>query len=103
MGVQIPLVAIARLITGHVHLAEVSAMQFDSRRADADGYLEFIWRTDVPRPEGVRPQAIALITSEVDLSTGEPCFYGVYGIHTVVGATVADCKAELFALIEAGQ
>jgi hypothetical protein len=78
-------------------------MKFDSRRADADGYLEFIWRTDVPRPEGIRPQAIALITSEVDLSTGEPCFYGIYGLHTVVGSTVHDCKQELFALIEAGQ
>jgi hypothetical protein len=78
-------------------------MQFNSRRADADGYLEFIWRTDVPRPEGVRPQAIALITDEFDLSTGERHFYGIYGLHTVVAATVADCKAELFALIEAGQ
>jgi len=78
-------------------------MQFDSRRANADGYLELIWRTDVPRPEGVRPQAIALITSEVDLSTGEPCFYGVYGIHTVDGPTVSAVKQELFALIEAGQ
>lgn len=78
-------------------------MKFDSRRADADGYLEFIWRTDVPRPEGVRPRAIALITSETDLSTGEQCFYGIYGLHTVVGSTVSACKQELFALIEAGQ
>jgi hypothetical protein len=78
-------------------------MQFNSRRADADGYLEFIWRTDVPRPEGVRPQAIALITDEFDLSTGERHFYGIYGLHTVVGSTVSACKQELFALIEAGQ
>ena len=66
-------------------------MQFDSRRADADGYLEFIWRTDVC------PQAIALITE------AEGAYHGIYGLHTVVAATVADCKAELFALIEAGQ
>jgi hypothetical protein len=72
-------------------------MQFDSRRADADGYLEFIWRTDVPRPEGVRPQAIALITG------AEGAYYGMYGLYTVVAATVSACKAELFALIEAGQ
>lgn len=72
-------------------------MQFDSRRADADGYLEFIWRTDVPHPEGTRPQAIALITHV------EGAYHGMYGLHTVVGSTVADCKQELFALIEAGQ
>lgn len=72
-------------------------MQFDSRRADADGYLEFIWLTDVPRPEGVRPQAIALITE------AEGAYHGIYGLQTVVGPTVSAVKQELFALIEAGQ
>lgn len=72
-------------------------MRFASRRASCPGYLEFIWRSDVERPAGVNPQAIAMIT-EID-----GAYHGVYGIHTVVGPTVAACKAELFALIEAGQ
>jgi len=77
-------------------------MQFDSRRADADGYLEFIWRTDVPLPEGVRPQAIAFIT-DIYNTPRKRWFYGCYGIHTVEGSTVSAVKQELFALIEAGQ
>lgn len=71
-------------------------MRFASRRASCPGYLEFIW-PDVKRPAGVNPQAIALIT-EID-----GAYHGVYGIHTVVGPTVAACKEELFALIESGQ
>jgi len=35
-------------------------MRFDSRRASCPGYLEFIWRTDIERPAGTNPQAIAL-------------------------------------------
>lgn len=74
-------------------------MKFDSRRADVIGYLEFIWRTDVPRPEGVRPQAIALIT---EAPGGR--FQGMYGLRTVTGSTVAAVKEQLFSLIEeAGQ
>lgn len=71
-------------------------MQFDSRRANVPGYLEFIW-INRPLPEGVNPQAIALITE------ADGAYHGMYGLHTVVGSTVADCKQELFALIEAGQ
>ena len=72
-------------------------MQFDSRRADADGYLEFIWRKD-SRPEGTRPQAIAFIT---DMGyRHEQWFFGCYGIHTVQGPTVAAVKEQLFSLIE---
>jgi hypothetical protein len=73
-------------------------MQFDSRRATCPGYLEFIWRADVPRDPGVNPQAIALITEMVDGT-----FHGFYRLHTVVAPTVSACKAELFSLIEAGQ
>lgn len=73
-------------------------MRFASRRASCPGYLEFIWRSDVERPAGVNPQAIALVTLGAD-----GAYYGMYGLHTVVGPTVADCKQELFALIEAGQ
>lgn len=72
-------------------------MRFDSRRATCPGYLEFIWRTDVPREPGVNPQAIAYIT-EID-----GAFHGCYGIHTVAGRTVHAVKTELFSLIEAGQ
>ena len=80
-------------------------MQFDSRRADADGYLEFIWRTDVPRPAGVRPQAIAYVTdwTSDDSTPSEQRFCGVYGTHVVDGSTVSAVKRDLFALIEAGQ
>ena len=77
-------------------------MQFDSRLADADGYLEFIWRTDVERPEGTTPQAIAYIT-DIYGDDGKPWFHGVYGIHTVSGPTVSAVKQELFDLIKAGQ
>ena len=78
------------------------SMTFDSRLADADCYLELIWRTDVPRPEGTRPQAIAYVTGCYS-TPRKPWFYGCYGIHTCEGPTVADVKQELFALIEAGQ
>lgn len=73
-------------------------MRFASRRAECPGYLEFIWRSDIERPEGVNPQAIALITD-----TDDGRFYGMYGLHTVAGPTVAAVKAGLFALIEGGQ
>lgn len=69
-------------------------MRFNSRRADVTGYLEFIWI----EKEGVNPQAIALITDTTD---GR--FHGMYGLQTVSGPTVSAVKAELFALIEAGQ
>jgi hypothetical protein len=72
-------------------------MQFASRRATCPGYLEFIWRADVPREPGVNPQAIALITE------AGGAFHGMYGLHTVVAFTVSACKAELFSLIEAKQ
>jgi hypothetical protein len=72
-------------------------MRFDSRRATCPGYLEFIWRTDIERPAGTNPQAIAYIT-EID-----GAFHGCYGIHTVAGRTVHAVKTELFSLIEAGQ
>jgi hypothetical protein len=72
-------------------------MRFDSRRATCPGYLEFIWRADVPRDPGVNPQAIAMITE------ADGAYHGCYGLHTVVAPTVSACKAELFALIEAGQ
>jgi hypothetical protein len=72
-------------------------MMFASRRADCPGYLEFIWRSDIPRKPGTHPQAIAYIT-EID-----GAYHGCYGIHTVAGRSVASVKSELFALIEAGQ
>jgi hypothetical protein len=72
-------------------------MRFNSRRANCPGYLEFIW-VEKSLPEGVNPQAIALITD-----TNDGRFHGMYGLHTVAGSTVAAVKAELFALIEAGQ
>lgn len=77
-------------------------MKFDSRRADVDGYLEFIWRIDVPRPDDIQPQAIAFIT-DIYSTPRKRWFYGCYGIHTVEGSTVAAVKRDLFALIEAGQ
>lgn len=77
-------------------------MQFDSRRANCPGYLEFIWRTDIPLPEGVNPQAIAYIT-DIYSSPRKQWFYGSYGIHVVEGPSVSAVKQELFALIEAGQ
>ena len=77
-------------------------MRFDSRRIDQNGfYKEEIWRTDVERPEGTTPQAIAYIISND--KAGNACrFYGYYGIHTVSGPTVSAVKQELFDLIEAG-
>lgn len=72
-------------------------MRFASRRASCPDYLEFIWRSDIERPAGVNPQAIALITEVAGR------YHGMYGLHTVVAPTVSACKAELFALIEAGQ
>jgi hypothetical protein len=77
-------------------------MIFNSRRADCSGYLELIWRADVPRPDGATPQAIAYITDMYG-SIRKPWYFGAYGIHTVEGPTVASVKAELFSLIEAGQ
>jgi hypothetical protein len=77
-------------------------MQFDSRRAKCPGYLEFIWRADVERPEGTTPQAVAYIT-DIYSNPGKPRFWGVYGTHVVEGPSVASVKSELFALIEAGQ
>jgi hypothetical protein len=74
-------------------------MKFASRRVDADGYLELIWRTDVERPEGATPQAIAYISSACG---GKPWYWGVYGIFKVSGPTVSDVKQELFQLIETG-
>lgn len=73
-------------------------MEFTSRRANCPGYLEFVWRSDIERPAGVTPQAVALITEGAD-----GAYYGMYGLHTVVAPTVSACKEELFALIEAGQ
>ena len=68
-------------------------MMFASRRADCPGYLEFIWRSDIPRKPGTHPQAIAYIT-EID-----GAYHGCYGTQVVSGATVADVKAALFPLI----
>ena len=77
-------------------------MMFASRRANCPGYLEFIWRTDVERPEGTNPQAIAYITDAY--STARKQWYcGVYGIHVVEGPSVSAVKSGLFSLIEAGQ
>jgi len=72
-------------------------MRFNSRRADVSGYLEFVW-IEKDLPEGVNPQVIALITD-----TNDGRFHGMYGLQTVAGPTVFAVKAELFALIEAGQ
>jgi hypothetical protein len=77
-------------------------MRFNSRRADCSGYLELIWRTDTPLPEGATPQAIAYITDTYG-TPRKPWYFGSYGIHTVEGPTVASVKQELFSLIEAGQ
>jgi hypothetical protein len=80
-------------------------MRFDSRRADVPGYLEFIW-IEKDLPEGVNPQAIALITDTTDgliTDTTDGHFYGMYGLQIVAGPTVSAVKAELFSLIEAGQ
>lgn len=77
-------------------------MRFDSRRATCSGYLEFIWRTDTPLPEGANPQAIAYITDAYS-TPRKPWFCGVYGTHVIEGASVASVKSELFSLIEAGQ
>ena len=78
-------------------------MQLDSRRVDQDGfYKELIWRTDVERPEGTTPQAIAVIMRDDEAESARR-FYGIYGIHTVSGPTVSAVKQELFDLIEAGQ
>jgi hypothetical protein len=74
-------------------------MQFDSRRATCPGYLEFIWRADVPREPGTNPQAIAYITDAYS-TPRKPWFCGVYGIHVVEGPSVATVKTELFSLIE---
>jgi hypothetical protein len=72
-------------------------MRFNSRRADVPGYLEFLW-VEKDLPEGVNPQAIALITD-----TNDGRFHGMYGLVTVSGPTVSAVKAELCRLIEAGQ
>lgn len=78
-------------------------MQFDSRRvSSARGYLELIWRSDIERPKGATPQAIACIT-DIYGSVRRPFYVGMYGIHEVQGCTVAAVKEQLFALIEAGQ
>jgi hypothetical protein len=77
-------------------------MQFDSRRATCPGYLEFIWRTDIPLPEGANPQAIAYITDTYS-TPRKPWFCGVYGIHVIEGPSIASVKSELFTLIESGQ
>jgi hypothetical protein len=71
-------------------------MRFNSRRADVPGYLEFIW-IEKDLPEGVNPQAIALVTN------ADGAYHGMYGLHTVTGPTVSAVKAELCRLIEAGQ
>jgi hypothetical protein len=77
-------------------------MRFDSRRADCQGYLEFIWRSDIPREPDTNPQAIAYITDAYS-TPRKPWFCGVYGIHVVEGPSVSTVKSELFSLIEAGQ
>jgi len=76
-------------------------MEFDSRRANCDGYLEFIWRTDVMRKEGATPQAIAYITDTYG-TPAKPWFTAYYGIHEISGPTVSGVKQELFDLIESG-
>jgi len=73
--------------------------RYGNRRADCDTYLEFIWRLPSDAPN---PQAIAYITGAYG-TPRKPWFCGVYGIHVVEGPTVADVKAELFALLDAGQ
>jgi len=81
----------------------MTAMQFDSRRiSGASGYLELIWRSDVGRPDGAIPQAIAVIT-DIYGSARHPFYVGIYGIHEVTGPSVALVKEELFSLIESGQ
>jgi hypothetical protein len=76
----------------------MSTPRYGNRRADCSGYLEFIWReTGAPNP-----QAIAYIT-DIYGTPRRPWYCGVYGIHVVEGPTVADVKAELFSLLDAGQ
>ena len=68
--------------------------RYGNRRADCPGYLEFIWRLPSTAPH---PQASAYITED------EGFYYGCYGTQVVSGATVADVKAALFPLLDAGQ
>jgi hypothetical protein len=61
----------------------------DSHRiSSARGYLEII------RQDG---RDVAYVTDIYGP------YVGVYGVHEVVGRTVADVKTELFGLIESGQ
>ena len=64
--------------------------RYGNRRADCPGYLEFIWRLPSTAP-------IAYITED------EGFYYGCYGTQVVSGSTVADVKAALFPLLDAGQ
>ena len=69
-------------------------MTYNSHRiSSARGYLEII------RQDG---RDIAYVT-DIYGTESRPYYVGVYGINEVAGRTVADVKAELFELIEAGQ
>lgn len=74
--------------------------RYGSRRANCPGYLEFIWRENPDLPEGVNPQAIAVITD--GMSTYRKRTYtACYGIHVIEGSTVSAVKQELFDLLDA--
>ena len=108
MGVQVPLAAIARLLTGHIHLAEVTAMhqlKFDGRRSKyAAGYMEFIWPTNLAAPasESGEPQALAVVCDRhpSDRPLPDIKYSGTFGRHVVWGRTVAECKHSLFTVIQ---
>lgn len=70
-------------------------MKFNTKRADCDGYLELIWRTDL---EGSYQQ-LAYITDQYG-TIRKPWYVGFYGIFEVSGPTVAAVKQELFSIIE---
>lgn len=68
-------------------------MKLESHRVhSANGYLELI-----------REQGAIRFLAHITDHYGSNRYVGIYGIHEVIGGTVADVKAELFRLIESGQ
>jgi hypothetical protein len=67
-------------------------LKFDSRRADVEGYLEFIWVQNGAK----HPQAVAMITDVCH----PKAFAASYGTWTCQGDTVAEVKQQLFSQIE---
>lgn len=78
-------------------------MDVTTKRIDAPGYLEFIWKTRDLKQQGPGKAPVLAYITDIYGEPARPWYTAVYGIHWISGPTVAAVKEELFSMIDNGQ